>query len=227
MRDRDWDRFGALVGVVAVAVYLVAIFLTGSPPKPTATNDQIRLFIIDKRWAILTQMWLFALASGLFIWFAGAVRSVFRRAEGDTGHLANVFFGVSVLAQGVLMVAFVAYGAYAYKAAATATPDVARFAFDVGALGPVFAGFPLAVAAFIYAALAFGTSALARWTGWVALAAAVLQLVGTFGVFVKTGAFSLEGVFGFVPFALTMVWVLAVSAAMFRALTPSGSRATV
>ena len=227
MRDRDWDRFGALVGVVAVAVYLVAIFLTGSPPKPTSTNDEIRLFIIDKRWAILTQMWLFALASGLFIWFAGAVRSVFRRAEGDTGHLANVFFGVSVLAQGVLMVAFVVFAAYTYKAAATATPDVARFAFDVGALGPAFAGFPLAVAAFIYAALAFGTGALARWTGWVALAAAALQLIGTFGIFVKTGAFSLEGVFGFAPFALTMVWVLAVSAAMFRALTPSGSRATV
>jgi len=226
MRDRDWDRFGALVGVVAVAVYVLAILLTGSPPKPTSTNDEIRLFIIDKRWAIVTQVWLFALASGLFVWFAGAVRSVFRRAEGDTGHLANVFFGVSVLAQAVLMTAFVAYGAYAYKAGATASPDLARFVFDLGALGPAFAGFPLAVAAFIYAALAFGTSALPRWTGWVATAAAVTQIVGTFGIFVKTGAFSLEGVFGFVPFVVTMVWVLGVCAAMFRALTPSGSRAT-
>ena len=226
MRDRDWDRFGALVGVLAVAVYIVGIFLTGSPPKPTATNDEIRLFIIDKRWAILTQMWLFALASGLFIWFAGAVRSVFRRAEGDTGHLANVFFGVSVLAQAVLMGAFVVFAGYTYKAGATATADLARFAFDVGALGPAFAGFPLAVAAFLYAALAFGTGALARWTGWFAVVAAVAQVVGTFGIFTKTGAFSLEGVFGFVPFALTMVWVLTVCAAMYRALTPSGSRAT-
>lgn len=226
MRDRDWDRFGTLVGVLAVAVFVAGIFLTGSPPKPTASNDEIRLFIVDKRWAILTQVWLFSLAGGLFIWFAGAVRSVFRRAEGETGHLANVFFGATVLAQAVLVTGFVIYGAYAYKAGATATGDLARFAFDAGALGPAFAGFPLAVAAFIYAALAFGTGALPPWTGWLALAAAAAQIVGTFGIFTKTGAFSLEGAFGFVPFALTMVWVLAVCAEMFRALTPSGSRAT-
>ncbi|MBV8960630.1 MAG: hypothetical protein JO367_13370 [Actinobacteria bacterium] len=226
MRDRDWDRFGALVGVMAVAVLVVAVFLSGSPPKPTSTNDEIRLFIVDKRWAILTQAWLFCLASGLFVWFAGAVRSVFRRAEGDTGHLANVFFGVSVLAQAVVMMAFVVYGAYAYKAGATASADLARFVFDVGALGPAFAGFPLAVAAFIYAALAFGTEALPRWTGWLALLTAAAQIVGTFGIFAKTGAMSVEGVFGFVPFVVAMVWVLGVSAAMFRALTPSGSRAS-
>lgn len=228
MRRRDWERFGALVGVIAVVVYVVGIALTGAPPKPTARNDEILQFVNDKRSMILAQIWLFALASGLFVWFAGAVRSVFRRAEGETGHLANVFFGASVLAQSVLMTAFVVYGAFTYKAAVTATSELAltRFAFDVGALGPVFAGFPLAVAAGIYAALAFGTGALARWTGWMALLAGALQVVGTFGVFIKTGPFSMEGAFGFVPFAATMVWVLATCVAMYRALTPSGSRAT-
>jgi hypothetical protein len=133
-----------------------------------------------------------------------------------------------VLAQSVLMSGFIVFAAFAYKAAATATSELAltRFAFDVGVIGPAFAGFPLAVAAGIYAALVFGTGALARWTGWVALLAAVLQLAGTLGVFTKTGPFSLEGAFAFVPFALTMVWVLATCVAMYRALTPSGSRAT-
>jgi hypothetical protein len=226
MRRRDWDRFGAAVGIIAVAIYVAAIFLTGKPPKPTSTNDEIQRYLVDKRTAILTQVWLFSLASGLFVWFAGAVRSVLRKAEGDTGYLSNVFFGVSVLAQGVLMVGFVIFGAVAYKAAPTASGELSRFAFDVGALGPAFGGFPLAVAAVVYAVLVFNTGALAKWTGWLALVAAPLQIVGTFGVFIKTGAFSLEGAFGFVPFAMTMVWVLATSVAMLRVLTPPGSRAS-
>jgi len=122
------------------------------------------------------------------------------------------------------MAAFVTFGAFTYKAAPTASADLSRFVFDVGALGPAFAGFPLAVAACLYAALVFSTGALAKWTGWLALLAAVLQIAGTFGVFTRTGAFSLEGTFGFVPFAATMVWVLATSVVMVRALTPRGSR---
>ena len=226
MRDRDWDRFGAFAGIVAVIVFVVSVFLTGSPPKPTATNEAVRAFMLDKRSGILSQVWLTVLGVVLLVWFTGAVRSVLRRAEGDTGHLANVFFGLGVLASAILAVGLLPQAAFVYKVGDAASAELARFVFDLGGTAFLLGGFALAGAAGLYAVLVLGTGALARWTAWIGLAAAVADLVGTFGVFLKTGAMSLEGTFGFVPFGLTMIWVVAVSIAMIQVLTPRGSRAT-
>jgi hypothetical protein len=224
MRDRDWDRFGAAVGIIAVVIFVAGVFLTGSPPKPTDTNDTIKAFMLDKRSGMLTQIWLSSLGLALLVWWAGAVRSVLRRAEGDTGHLANVYFGLAVLAPAIFTIGFLPQAAFVYKAGATASGELARFVFDLGGIALILGGFALGLAGLIYAVLVLSTGALARWTAWLAVLAVVGNIVGTFGLFLETGAFSVEGTFGFVPFGINMVWIVGVSVAMLQVLTPRGSR---
>ena len=59
---------------------------------------------------------------------------------------------------------------------------------------------------------------LPRWTGWLAIIAAVVNLVGTLTVFLGGGPFSIEGGWGtLLPVAATGVWYLGTSVSLYRA----------
>jgi hypothetical protein len=78
-------------------------------------------------------------------------------------------------------------------------------------------GFIVAVTGFAYAACVMACDVLPRWTAWLAVAAVVLNVVGTVGVFIRSGPFSMEGGFTvWVPMLATILWYLATSIAILR-----------
>ena len=75
----------------------------------------------------------------------------------------------------------------------------------------------VALAATGYAGCVFSQAVLPRWTGWLAVIAAVVNVVGTLSVFLSGGPFSIEGGWGtLLPVAATGVWYLGTSVSLFR-----------
>jgi hypothetical protein len=215
MDEHRWERIGAALGVLVVIVIVVAAFLTGSPPKSTASDDKIKAYMLDKRGAMLAQSFLIAIALGLFLWFVGLVRGVLRRAEGHS-HLADVFFGAALVNSALTFAAVAMNAGLVYKALPGTSDGVARMVYDMSGMLFILAGVVWAVAAVAFAVTVFATHVLPSWTAWLAELSAVASVVGMFMIFSKTGSFSIEGTFSLVPFALSMLWILGTSVAMLR-----------
>ena len=217
MRDDRWERFGAIAGLVFVLVAITGAALTGTPPKPADTDQVFRAFFIAKHDQLIMQAWLYGLCAPLLVWFAAAVRRVLRRAEGDTGSLADLFLA-GATANAALLVVVMGMQVAVVKVAERLAPETVRgVGLDFGAAVVSLFGFVVAVTAFAFAAVVIVTNVLPRWTAWLAAVALVLNVVGTFGVFAHGGAFSIEGGFTvFVPFVSTMVWYLGTAIAMLR-----------
>jgi hypothetical protein len=218
MRERRWDRFGAVAGIAFVLLAVVAAILTGSPPKPADADQVFKDFFIDKHDQLVTQAWMYALSAPFLLWFATTLRRVLRRVEGDEGYLADLFL-VGTTANAALLAAAMAMQVAIASVAERLSPEIVRgLGIDFGAALVALFGFIVAITAFAFAAVVLATSALPRWTAWLAVVALVLNVVGTVGVFADDGAFSIEGGFTvFVPFLATMLWYLGTAIAMLRA----------
>ena len=82
----------------------------------------------------------------------------------------------------------------------------------------------MAAIALAYAIGAFTDGVLPRWTAWLAIVAAVVNVVGTVGVFVGLGPFSIEGAFtAWAPALSVTVWVVGTSIALLRIRDRTGS----
>jgi hypothetical protein len=88
--------------------------------------------------------------------------------------------------------------------------------FDMSGMTFTLAGAVWAVAAIAFVAMVMATNALPRWTAWIGEAWAVTSIASVFMVLSKTGGFSVEGWFGFIPLVVSMVWVLGTSVALLR-----------
>jgi hypothetical protein len=215
MDERRWERLGAVLGLVLVVVVIVAVFLTGSPPKPSDGDAAVKAYLVDKRGAYLAQAVMIAIGLGLFAWFVAVVRGVLHRAGGEM-HMVDVFYGAALISIAVMLVAGALTIGLVYKALPGTNEGTARMVFDMSGAMFTLAGAVWAVGAFAFAAVVMATKALPRWTAWMAEAWGVTSLASIFMVLSKTGGFSLEGWFAFVPFALSMVWVLGTSIALLR-----------
>ena len=105
MQDTRWDRWGAIAGILFVAVAVVAAALTGSPPQPNDTDQMFKNFFIDKQDQLVTQAWLYALSAPLLLWFGATVRHELRRAERDESYLADLFLAGTTVDAALLVAA--------------------------------------------------------------------------------------------------------------------------
>ena len=73
MGDVKWERYGALGGVVFVALDVVVAVLGGAPPATDAGVREVATYFADKGPAIEAGLWLFGLASVALIWWSGSL----------------------------------------------------------------------------------------------------------------------------------------------------------
>jgi hypothetical protein len=206
------ERIAPIAGVLFFLFGLVATLLTLiDSPDFDATGEEILPYFEDDTGRILVGVFLYALASFVFLFFLGGFRQLLRAAEGGTGWLSN-----TALAAGIGGIAVLAASnAPSFVAALRAddeelTPDAAQTLFDLGGGLYVFA-LPL-MAAFIVAAgiLIARTGVFARWLGWVGVAIGITLLVP----FIS-----------FITFGLLVIWVLVVSVIWLgRGRAPQPSR---
>jgi hypothetical protein len=178
-----FERNSALVGVLAVALWVVGFVLAQvvtNPPADNATDAQVLAWVQDKANYLTGGGWLFMIGCICFIWFAGALRSRLAAAEGGHGALATLAFG------GALVSAVSAMGLPAGDFAASLNKNdiSASTAGALHQLSVVFFVFTELSAVVMLVAVglvAWRTRVLPRWWGAVGIVLGVVLLVGPIG----------------------------------------------
>ena len=216
MTDARWKQLGGAAGLGYVLVAVGAASLTGEPPAPGASSAEVRDFVLANRTELMTQGWLYGLGAALMLWFAFAVRQVLREAAAER-HLGDLFFVGTAAIAALLVVAMAIQIVVAMSAAHLTAGAVRVVGVDFGLILLGLAGFIVATTAVAYAMCVLTDGALPRWTGWLALVAAAVNLAGTLGIFVHGGPFSIEGVVtAWLPGLSVVLWYLGVAVAMLR-----------
>jgi hypothetical protein len=212
---RDWQRTGAISGVLFFAA-VVVFFFTPETPDADDPTAQIVSEFADDRSGHLLNVFVNGLAAFFFLAFLTALYARLRAAETDRGPsllvaLAGVATAVIVLVSAGSLLALVTAADQGRE------PAAVRALFELNET--LFIGFAWTSAAF-YAAVALsvlGTGSLPRWLGWTAAGLVVVFLVGSFGVFSDWDEDGGTGFLIFVGFGLNVLWILATSIVMLRA----------
>lgn len=216
MSESRWIRTGGMAGILYVLLAVVAAALPGAPPPADGRAITFQNYLIAHSDALVAQGWLYALAAPLMLMAAVAVRRVLRESPAS-GYPSEVFLvGIAVVAT-LLVVAMAMQIVFAQSAARLDTELVYALGAHFGTVLIGLCGFVIALAAsaYAYCVLRFGVAP--RWTGCLAVLAVAVNLAGTVGVFIKTGAFSMEGGFSaWAPAASFTVWYLGTAIALFR-----------
>jgi hypothetical protein len=200
MVSGSWARYAPLSGVLAVALAVVSIIVTGF--DDVAADDSVVTvveFWRDNDSQQIAGAIISALALVPLLWFLGSLRSALRAAEGETGRLSAIAF-----AGGIVLVAGGAVDAsmqFAVADTADELPPVATQTLSA-LYSDFFLIFPVGLATFLLAsALAIlRTGALPSWVGWVALVLGVVALTPI----------------SFFVFFLILVWIAIVSVMLFQ-----------
>jgi hypothetical protein len=214
--DRTWIRVGGVAGLLYVVVALVAAAVPGAPPPADGRAITFQNYFIAHHGQLVVQAWLYALAAPLMLMFAVAVRKALQRSS-ETSSLGELF----VLGTTVVVALLLAAMAMQIAFAQFADRIDAEVVFAIGAhFGTVLVGlwgFTIGLTAFAYAFGVLRYGVAPRWTAYLAIVALVINVIATAGVFVRTGAFSMEGGFSaWAPAASTTLWYLGTSIALIR-----------
>jgi hypothetical protein len=198
-----WERWSALAGVLFVALFIVALALTGNTGDNPSEVQQWYADDGNQTKAIVA--WFIWVASALaFLSFLGTLRDMLVRAEGGPGTLSALVFGPGLVFTGLYVAAvslFAAPAALADDSDFKLDANTAQMSNDAGyflLVGGVMVASILVLSA---STAALRTGILPAWLGWIGLIVAVAMLFAIF----------------FVPILVFVGWVLVVSLVMLVA----------
>ena len=211
MNYRIWTRIAAAGGIFFVALTLLGNDVLGSggeAPGLTASGAQIGAYVRAHPPTALTWAALYIELLGIlaFVFFLGSLWSVLRRAEGEHGPFSAIAFGAGLVSVGVKIASLPAAIAAFYRAQEGMDFQLAAALLDMNGVSFVLTWAIDAALLAATAVVVLRTGALPRWLGWSAAVLSPALLVGV--------AFATS--FGFVPYVLTMVWIVATSIVLIR-----------
>ncbi|HEV3452404.1 MAG TPA: hypothetical protein VG869_14555 [Acidimicrobiia bacterium] len=193
-------RWLALCGVGAGVLFAVGTVLGGPSPQDDASAAKVVSYFHDHLTVTRISSLILAIGGVLVVLFAARLRELLQSGEagGDVLSVA-AFGGAVILAGGALLDAVVGF--------ALARAGEHRFAAPAQTLNVLFNNdFFVVTGGIAVLLLATGISTvrrplLPRWLGWAAIVIAILSLAGPIG---------------FLGAVLAIVWLLVVSAVIFR-----------
>lgn len=209
-------RLGGFLGIAAWVAFVIGFVVAPTPPVAGAATADITAYSADHTSALRLSAFLFALAGGLLIAFAAALRRWLGDLDVPGGWLADCVFAGG-LATAVLDIAASAVfftlatrGWQQGSGVAAALVDLVNYAF-------ILLGFAVAVlAAAAGALLRRATTPGRRRLGAAGLAVAAIQVPYVLTVWFPAGPMVAGGAVSIVLFALSAVWLLALGIAMTR-----------
>ena len=220
----SWQRLLALSGVVFGVLFLVGWFASGGDaPDYAAADADWTEWADDNQWRSRIGAFAMLLAGFVLLHFAATIRTALGDAErraGGSAQLARVAFAGAITGMAGMAMAIV-ISSSATTEGADANPIVTR-AVATASAGPFLLS-AMGFAAFLAAGglVTIRSGVFARWTGVVALIGAVSFLVAFAAILSGLGEDSVFG-FGFFPGVLAVViWSIATSIAMYRAVAGS------
>jgi len=212
MEDRNWESWGALGGILFVALVAITALLPGYPPKTGDSARKITDFITDNgdeiQWAATTG----GLAVIALFWWLGSVWRLMRRGEGGSPRLTVVAFAGAVFAAVMATIGAVSLAVIPVIGTHTFANSQVRYFYILSTDLAVATLFGAAVFVGAFSLLIIRRHVLPAVIGWLGLIVAVLGVVG--GPVVS----STRDVFFYISFAAFiafLVWVIIVSILMF------------
>jgi hypothetical protein len=220
---RDWQRVGAVSGIVFFVMVFASFFFTPDTPDEDDPTAEIVSSIADDRTGHLVGAYIGGIASLFFLVFVGALWSRLRAAEGDRGPSVLVALG-GVGTTVIVLVANVVFFALIEAADAGRAPAAVRALFELDQ--SVLLGIGWTSAAFYLGAAlsSLTTGSLPRWLGWIAAVLVVVFVVGFFAIFSEDDEGGVLGLIFFIGVIVNFFWILAASITMLRA-RPAAARA--
>src|SRR5215213_9178604 len=211
MPNRVWTRIAAAGGIFYVVLTALGNDVLGSGgegPDMTASRSQIGAYVSTHPPTALSWAALYIELFGIlaFVFFLGTLWTVLRRAEGERGPFSAIAFGAGLVSVGVKIASFPAAIAALYRAQEGMDSQLAAALLDMNGVSFVLTWAIDAVLLAATAVVVLRSGALPRWLGW---SAAVLSPALLIGVALATS-------FGFVPYVLTTLWIVATSIVLIR-----------
>ena len=200
MLSGSWARYAPLSGLVAVALLVVSIVVTGFDSVDSNDSTQkVVDFWSDNDSKQVAGAFIGALATVPLLWFLGSLRSALRTGEGDTGRLSPIAY-----AGGIVLATTAAVDASIQFAVAESVGDVPPGVTQTLSVlySDFFLGFPVGVGTLLLAAglAILRTKVLPVWLGWVAFVLGIVSLTPV----------------GFFAFLVVLAWIAVVSVMLFR-----------
>lgn len=197
----------------------MAYFVPGVPERVDSSTSVISGYVADNREALLVAALLWSAAAVLLLWFAAAFTEALReRAERTDIHIA--LLAGAVLVAGAIFANAALMGATAYGVNTSST-DLTVMLYQASAVLVAMIGF---AAALPLAAAGMGvmrTHLMPNWLGYLAFLAALVSVIGAFGIFVEEGSFVPGGpIMSLIPSLVAALWVLCGSYFMVREHVP-------
>ena len=212
MDDRNWERWGALGGILFVVLVAITAILPGYPPKTGDSARKIADFIGDNgneiRWAAFTG----GLAVIALFWWLGSVWRLMRRGEGGSPRLAVTAFAGAVFAAVMATIGAVSLAVIPVIGTHTFEHAQIRYFYILSTNIAVATMFGAAVFVGAFSLLIIRRHVLPPIMGWLGLIVAVLGIVGGPVVSSTRDAFFYVAFAGFISF---LAWVVIVSILMF------------
>ena len=149
-------------------------------------------YVSEHRSQLLVSYLVFAMGLPTLTVFVGGLYRVIRRAEPEDGWLAMAAVASAVGAAGIFGAGTASFMVVAYRPATD--PAVVRAFWDAGWLAYNIAGFGFVAWMVIVIVATLHHDALPRWSAWVGIPLAAINVVGPFAVQAGTGAFFTPGV---------------------------------
>lgn len=209
-------RLSGLAGLVSLVLGVAGVIVDEmwSIPGTAANASEIAGFVDAHRSALLVAVILTAAGVALWLLFGVGVWVWMRETGGGDGFLPMCFVVGLVSFVTLLFAGFTSFLVLVYRAPEPSDP---RLLYDLAFALLAMSGIPTALALGAYAAHVLSDRRLPALTAWIAIAAALANLVLLASFVLRSGFFSLEGgVIIAIPGTL-FVWILAMSIVLLRA----------
>jgi hypothetical protein len=178
---RRWDRLGAGLGIVFVALQLSVGAVLGGAPALDARLGEIQSYLVDDGGNVLLAATMGALSAFFFILFLGSMRTFLRTAEGAPGSLSTVAFGAGLVTITLATTAGLPTVALAWDdTARLADPGLVQAAWNLNTLALVPIGSSAGAFCLAAAVIILRTRVTPAWVGWIGLLAALVSVIATF-----------------------------------------------
>ena len=128
--ERRWSRFAPLMGVLAVALWIIGVVIqeTANTPDEETTREQLVRYFNEDDNTIIAAGFIFMLGSAIFLWFLSTLRERFAARERGLERLSSVVFASGIVIAAMSMAAFAPQvgGAFARRRTVGSTRRAAR-----------------------------------------------------------------------------------------------------
>jgi len=208
-------KLAGLAGILSTALGVAGVIVDQmwTIPGTGATAGEIAGFVDTHRSALLIALVLTTIGVSLWLVFGVGVWLSMRATASDESFLAACFLAGFVSFVTLLFAGFTSFLVLVYRAPAASDP---RLLYDLSFGLLAMSGVPTALALCAYATQVFRDGRLPGWTAWVAVAAALANLVLLASLVIRSGFFSLEGGVTIAIPGTLFVWIIGMSVTMMR-----------